>query len=132
MKKIFQFGIIIEILGLLSTFSRSAIFGFALGAFIFMLLLWQNKKPRIAVFILSLLVPTLLFSVFSNDIWSTRFFGTDRLETRSLQEHVASYQTGLSVIKNHWLLGVGVGNYTYAVYKDMDSHLPSFAYQPVH
>jgi len=54
-----------------------------------------------------------------------------RLEAKSNTERISSIQESSTIIKDHPLLGVGLGNYTHYL-RQQDSNQPAWSYQPVH
>lgn len=52
-------------------------------------------------------------------------------ETISIEERVSGVEESFGIIKDHIWLGVGPGNYTYAMYQN-NSDRPGWEYQPVH
>ncbi len=72
----------------------------------------------------------ILFSQYQNLITS-RLGSEGRLEEKSTSERLASYQESWQLIKNNWATGVGLGNYTLALNRQMPGQ-KSFYYQPTH
>ncbi len=60
-----------------------------------------------------------------------RISNSNRLEQKSNQERMLSYKESKDIIKENWLIGTGIGNYTLALYKKNPS-LSAYEYQPVH
>jgi len=127
--------------GIFFSFSRSAWLALAVGLLIIFIqeILRSQKsvepakikyrnlaKYFFAPFILSI----ILFFIYQPLIL-TRAFTTDRLETKSVSERLSYLSQAKDIIKNHWLIGVGEGNYTYALYQK-NPILPAWSYQPVH
>ncbi len=61
----------------------------------------------------------------------TRLSGQGKLEQLSWQERAASLSQGKEVIGSNWYSGVGVGAYTYYLYRQNSSQ-PAWFYQPIH
>jgi len=61
----------------------------------------------------------------------TRFFPTSQNEISSITERVAGYSNAITLFQEHWLFGVGGGNYTYA-FMQLEPSMPVWWYQPVH
>lgn len=122
-------------LGLVFTFSRSAWLAFGIsfiGLIVFSI--WQREKRlqfilfRISLWILLLSAATILMLPY---LWQTRLTGNSELETRSTTERLDYFKQATGLISEDWLSGVGVGNYTQAVYQQ-DSSQKVGDYQPVH
>ena len=62
---------------------------------------------------------------------SQRILGNSRLENKSSVERISGAQDAQKIIKNHFLFGVGVGNYSLAVKKELYPSEESYFYQPV-
>lgn len=73
-----------------------------------------------------------IFAYVFQPLVSVRSGAVGRLETRSVTEREAQFSDARSVLGQHVVLGVGVGNYTKAVHDDVSSTRQSFDYQPVH
>ncbi|MDD5043913.1 MAG: O-antigen ligase family protein [Patescibacteria group bacterium] len=81
--------------------------------------------------LLSGLVFALLSGIYS-DLVKTRIFGGTRLEILSNEERIEYVDEAGKLIQNHFLTGVGINNYTLAIYREIDSARQSWDYQPVH
>jgi O-antigen ligase len=116
--------------------SRSAWLALA-GAFGLMIVwLWRQKKPAwnrtfIKLLIIGFLITAILTALFLNLLVSRVVTQTD-LEAQSIKLRVAFTKQALTLIKNDWLLGEGLGNYTLAVYEKYNRTWPGYFYQPVH
>lgn len=122
-------------LGLVFTFSRSAWLAFAvsfIGIIIFSI--WQREKRlqkilfRISVWLVLLVMTTGVMFPF---LWQTRLSGNGRLEEKSTTLRVSYYRQAAGLISENWLQGIGLGNYTQAVY-NRDTSQNAWDYQPVH
>lgn len=84
---------------------------------------------------LKLVVSTILiFGVFSflyAPFVTTRTSALGRLEDKSIQERFTQLSEAKKLFFQHWLFGVGTGNYTKALYAAVSSRHSS-EYQPVH
>lgn len=121
--------------GLIFSFSRSALAVFAAGLIIFFVF-YLVKKDRPAVKKLSgtiILFAILAGLIFLNyqSLFITRAQGTARLETKSFSERKMYLDDSLALLKKNWLFGVGLGNYTKAL-SENDLHRPWYYLQPVH
>lgn len=98
------------------TFSRGAWLGLIIGI-IAMLAITVVKKNLLAqkklleIVLISSALIFILFSQFQN-LALTRLSNGARLEIKSNSERINSYQDSLEMIKDNWLFGVGIGNYT--------------------
>lgn len=122
-------GLVLFILTLAATFSRSAILGLFGGLAVF------SVKTKIVrsyqkCFLFLTLVATLII-IFFWPIISSRFDFSSANESRSINERVAQYQDFPSVVFDHWLTGQGIGNYTLAVHETFPDR-QWWEYQPIH
>ena len=106
--------------GLFFSFSRSAWLALGVGLAVMagLAMVGRNLKLQrgLAEIILAMgILSLILFSQYQNLIVA-RLGGQSRLEIKSNSERLASYQESWQVIKNNWLLGAGLGNYTLAGY----------------
>jgi O-antigen ligase len=124
------------IAALFFTFSRGAWIGAGAGILIIFILAvikndWLAQKKLLKIILLSGIFIFIASSIFS-DLVSARTSSALRLENKSNSERIESYRTSLKIIKNHWLFGTGIGNYTLAVHNEIDKTQPSYFYQPAH
>lgn len=118
------------------TFSRSAWLAFAVGM-LFLLIELIRSKDRwflgrfLALIFFSLILLSIIIPPYK-DLLSVRVKADSRLEQKSLTERQTYIQEAGGLIKSHWLLGVGVGNYTEALKVKDNNSKGIFAYQPVH
>jgi len=134
-KAIFYSLFFIFITALFFTFSRGAWLAVLAGGF-FMLIsfvikrdLQSQKEMLIAILLSSILIGVLFFQY--NELVITRLGDNSRLEIKSRIERVASYNEALQIIKKYPLIGVGLGNYTLALSREIPNQ-ESFYYQPTH
>jgi O-antigen ligase len=78
------------------------------------------------------LVISLLIVLIISQPFITRLRGGQRLEIKSVQQRLNQFDQAQQLILENWLIGIGIGNYTLAVYQEIDSQLPVWDYQPVH
>ncbi|MEK7211163.1 MAG: O-antigen ligase family protein [Patescibacteria group bacterium] len=163
------FGIIIlPILsaGLFFTFSRGAWLALAVGLIIFLILGLRSYLRQFKTFshsrecenvfrlgVWSLSVVLVIMAILTGIYWplvSARTLADGRLEIKSSSERIGYYREAWTLIKNHPLIGVGLGNYTRAVHDEIDAARPAspvaspvglrpmglqpraYGYQPVH
>jgi O-antigen ligase len=122
-------------LTLFFTFSRSAWLGVIVGIMIMLAVAvrqkdWLAQKKILEIILVLGIFVFILSNIFSGLV-NARLDADTRLEIKSNTERIKSYQAAWSLIKNHWLLGVGVGNYTLAEF-NLDPTQPSYYYQPTH
>jgi O-antigen ligase len=117
------------------TFSRASWLGLAIGLAV-MLIFAMIKKDLLAQkiilkFILAGALVFIILGTIYSDLLSTRLVEETSLEVKSNTERIESLDDAKNLIKNYWLFGVGVGNYTLALSQDKPG-LPSYIYQPAH
>ncbi|MFH0819014.1 MAG: O-antigen ligase family protein [Patescibacteria group bacterium] len=121
--------------GLFFTFSRSAILGLIVALIVISFFIFTKHKPYRRQYAKSLTIIFLIFLTFSIiylPLITSRVQINDRLEIKSLNERTTYQQQSHALLKEHWLFGVGAGNYTLVVYNEINSTLPPYSYQPVH
>lgn len=139
-------------MGLLLTFSRTAVLtwilvflGLTLAVFIreygqhrtgWAILRGGGDDPFLGLKMLKLVIASVLlmatFSALFAPLIRVRTAETGRLEERSVQERLTQVNEALSLFWANPLIGVGIGNYTKALYEQVDSTRTSWQYQPVH
>ncbi|MBI4281403.1 O-antigen ligase family protein [Candidatus Uhrbacteria bacterium] len=123
---------IILVTGLFFTFSRAAWIAFFFGLIIYAV---QTKAWREKIFLqfaLLLVVTATVLTVLFFPLIHTRVGGGSRLEIKSNQERTTGYREAIQLIKRHPFLGVGIGNYTVAVARELRPNNPAWSYQPAH
>lgn len=120
----------------LFSFSRSAWIALALGGIVIISSLWRfgdrtTIKNSIKIFIPAAVALVIIGLSLTGPI-ITRLEGREPLEVNSIQLRLTYTEQALALISNHWLSGVGIGNYTLAVYQEINSNLPGYYYQAVH
>jgi O-antigen ligase len=133
---IIYFIILTFLSALFFTFSRGAWIGAGVGILAMFILAiikndWLAQKKLLKIILLSGIFIFIASTVFS-DLVSARTSANLRLEAKSNSERIESYKTSFKIIKNHWLFGTGIGNYTLAVHDEINPDLPGYAYQPAH
>ncbi|MFA5360165.1 MAG: O-antigen ligase family protein [Patescibacteria group bacterium] len=127
----------------LAVFSVALFFSFSRGAWLavlaggfFMLTsfvirrdLKSQKEMLTAILFSSILIGVLFFQY--NELVITRLTDNSRLEIKSKVERVASYHEATGMIKKYPITGVGLGNYTLALNRQIPNQ-ESFYYQPTH
>lgn len=139
--------------GLLVSFSRSAWVAFGIAFIIIMATLWwfaqyrfkdQIREYKIIRFDCIKIVFFLMALGLVIFLWQPHAFATrlglghaplQRLEQKSIDERLDSYNDFNDVMQakpiKHWLLGTGIGNYTYTLAQLKPSR-QSYGLQPVH
>ena len=123
-------------IALFLSFSRAAWLAFAFGFLILVILLiWQkNILGKRILFRFGAIVFILIIVLglrFSNLI-ATRVTNETRLEQKSVNERLSSYQEAQEIISHHFLLGTGIGNYTLALQKEIKPTAAAYELQAVH
>ncbi len=121
--------------GLALSFSRAAWLAAILVWIIFLAWVLRQKKVWLMaewgkIFVIFALSVSVWLIVYPQPFF-TRLSGQGKLEQLSWQERAASLSQGKEVIGSNWYSGVGVGAYTYYLYKQ-DSSQPAWFYQPIH
>lgn len=133
-------GIALLSAGLWTTFSRQAFIALAVALTILIIYTFIRKRsfPRsITLAVLYTLLPLLAFTAIYPELVTTRVApqSAHRLEEQSIDERTSYMNDAATLLRENWVTGVGVGNYTAAVYNnDDDSNQlrEGWYYQPVH
>ncbi len=118
--------------GLFFTFSRAAWIAFLVGLVIYAIQtkVWRDRFVR-QIFILLTAYCLLLTAIFF-PLVRTRIGGGSRLEIQSNQERTTGYREAVQLIKRHPFFGVGIGNYTIVIARELRPNDPVWSYQPAH
>lgn len=123
-------------IALFFSFSRAAWLSLSVGFFsFFIILIIQKKKKELKKLFLYSCILVFLFTipaVIYSDLILTRVSGGTRLENRSIDERTELVQDAKGIIKDNFLFGVGMGNYTMYTAENISKNQPSYFYQPVH
>ncbi|OGY78547.1 MAG: hypothetical protein A3B74_04255 [Candidatus Kerfeldbacteria bacterium RIFCSPHIGHO2_02_FULL_42_14] len=127
-------GSLIITLGIFLTFSRSAwlalLFGLLIAGIATSHTHYRARQWKWIGIILFLFL-TLIAS--SSEIVFSRLASNARLEQQSQETRKLYTTQALQLLHDdQWIFGVGLGTYTYAVYKKIDDTQPGWWYQPVH
>lgn len=130
-------GSVLVAIGLFFSFSRVNWLVLAMVIAFYIGLVFLKKKNNqwhfaMLKFISIILVVFAVFTSIFPNLILTRFSTSTRLEKLSIEQRSNYNQQATELIRGHWLNGVGISNYTLAVYKDIDSNLSGLEYQPVH
>lgn len=132
---------------LVFTFSRTAWLAFIIALIAIITFVVRKRdliKQRkvLEIVLASSILFFILFNLYNN-LFLTRLQLNQRLEIKSTSERIESYKSFYKLIKDSWLSGVGIGNYTLEEY-DIDNikqltnlinrveKKSSWYYQPVH
>jgi O-antigen ligase len=130
------FLVFIIFITLFFTFSRGAWAGLLLGLIVMLLIaifkknLLMQKFLFVFIFTLSLFGGILFYNY--KDLVLARLSNDTRLEKKSTTERIESIKIAQKIIKDHWFLGIGIGNYGEEVRNNIIDQQPAFFYQPVH
>lgn len=131
----YYLSLIVIAVGLIFSFSRSALFAFAVGMAIFFIFSlfkkdWLKIKKAGGAIIVFIILFGAIFASYQS-LFVTRAIGAERLETNSSFERRMYLNDSLALIKKNWLIGSGIGNYTKAL-SETDLRRPWYYLQPVH
>lgn len=127
-------GILIQA-GLYCTFSRSAMIAWwvtLLSATVIVTLRMRKLRKQTLVFLFAGLLLAAVFIRVASPLVLTRVGGHGRLEAKSVTDRLVQFRDAQSLFAKHWMLGVGLGNYTNTLRDELDSTRLAAAYQPVH
>ena len=119
------------------TFSRGAWLGLVIGVLIMLAAMVIKKdllgqKKLLQIILASSVLIFVLFSQFQ-DLVLTRLSNDTRLEVKSNSERIELYKDSWELIKDNWLFGVGIGNYTLEIGNRKSEILDDNVFiQPVH
>ncbi len=120
--------------GLLMSFSRAAWLAAIVGGVaVVSWLVWRRYRPQRTVLVVALtivLTTAAFVTIFHQPVFN-RFDTSQRLEAQSITQRVDQYQQARQIIGQHWLTGVGLGNYTIALLVAQPGQ-DVWSYQPVH
>lgn len=126
--------ILFQVSALFFTFSRSAWIAFGIVALLHCYIIIKNKKFNYQPFTIYYLLPILIFLTLTITYFplvQIRWLHTSDSEISSTEERWRGYREALTLFKQHPWLGVGVGNYTAALYALNPARF-GWEYQPVH
>ncbi len=128
--------ILIIIVGIFFSFSRSAWLAVSIFLLLFLIISVINKdklaqKYFLPIFLYIGIIIFIISLPFSNLI-DARFKGQGRLEHISKEERIQSVYLAKDVLSDNWLFGVGVGNYTLSLRDKYFKDQEAYYYQPTH
>lgn len=122
--------------GFILTFSRSVFLSFIMGLFfIWLIFIFRRKRKyiwvlgKISIIFISCVI--VLYLIFPEP-FQIRITGENRLESYSSQQRSEYYTEAKELFSKNWIKGVGLGNYTNAVYSQINVDKEAKNYQPVH
>jgi len=133
LQKILRLIFVINFIGLLTTLSRAAIITLVVSIIVFAFISRKDKilNKTVTKFSLIVFFILIIFTVSFPELILTRTLGNNRVENISNVTRVEQYKEAGSILKDNWLIGVGLGNYTTHLY-NQDSTKSAWDYQPVH
>lgn len=121
-------------IALFLTYSRGAWIALILNVILLGLVIFKKSAARFRLpffeFFGLIFIIIIVFSSISLRDLVVRVEGSGRLEAHSLNERVLNFQRGAEIIRENFLLGTGIGNYTLALFEKYP-RLSSWDYQPV-
>ena len=122
--------------GLFFTFSKSAFLALIVGFLflsVFIFFSYENKaKIILSQLIFSGFLVLAVLTLFYSQLVFTRLNGEERLEQKSITDRTLYFEQAKDLIQINWLKGVGLGNYTLALYNNLPEKQWAGYYQPVH
>lgn len=131
----FLTGSVIILFGLIVTFSRSAWLGSAIGAAALAVSVWRggggaDRKNLLVLLGILGIAGTVFVSVLHETVFP-RFDQVTIEREGSVVDRAATLDEGARIIREHPLLGVGVGNYPHALLRE-SLERPIWSVQPAH
>ena len=134
-KMFVSIGLVVILFGLLLTFSRSAWLGAVLGIAALSFFVWRSGEKRLRKNLLVLFgvlgVASIAFVSVLHETVFPRFDQATIAREGSVVDRAATMREGWTVIREHPLIGVGVGNYPQALL-DAFPERPTWSIQPIH
>lgn len=124
--------------GLWLTFSRQAWLALSVCVVIIVCVGFLTTKAfpsRLALGLTYLLLPLIALSLIFPSLITTRVNTDVRLEQRSVAERSDQVYEASTLLKEDWVTGVGIGNYTAQLHsndKEENTIKAGYSYQPVH
>ncbi|HRY36865.1 MAG TPA: O-antigen ligase family protein [Candidatus Magasanikbacteria bacterium] len=126
-KMFISVGQLLIITGLFFSFSRASFIALLSGLIIWLLM----EKAKNWKILIPPLILILILSTICLPLWQSRILAENRLETRAISERFDQYKDFSEIFLAHPILGVGPGNYVYALFSQKLILTP-WIYQPVH
>jgi hypothetical protein len=125
----------ISTITLFLTFSRAAWLATVVGicAILTISIIKKSLLAQKRILQSILITSSIFFMLFVgfNDLVTTRLSNNTRLEQKSNTERIDSNREAIAIIKENWIFGVGIGNYTQYL-QEKTGDKPAYYYQPVH
>jgi len=122
--------------GLFFTFAKSAFVALVIGLLFLAIFIFlspdKNAKMIFSQFLLVSLATLAILVLIYQEPVLTRLNGEARLEVYSWQQRLTFMDQAKELLKDNWLTGVGLGNYTVALAQKFQGPLPEQVNQPVH
>jgi O-antigen ligase len=136
-EKIFLwFSLPIVLTGLFFCFSKNAYLALAIGLLFIVIFVYTSHDRQSKIILSNFLIILVLFmgvlTVIYQDPLSARLEGETRLEVKSNYERIVYFSQAKELVEQNWYRGVGLGNYTLALFEHLDEKRPAWFYQPVH
>ncbi len=135
-KIILSLSLLVITAGLFFTFSKSAVLALVIALIFLSIFIFFGQEKQIklkfAQIILAMLFVVASLSMLYQAPLVSRLKAQDRLEQYSSGQRVNYLQQAQNLIQVNWLKGVGLGNYTLAVYNAATEKEEARFYQPVH
>lgn len=128
--------IAINFLALLTTFSRSSFLAFSIGTIILVCYFFYIQGPTflkkvVPIFFIIIFIGSVFSSSYS-DFLNSRVESSSRLEKKSLDERAIYIGDSKMIISKKPILGTGMGNYLFFIFKEREIKSEIWKYQPVH
>ena len=132
---------VVMLFGILTSFSRGAWVAVIIVSLFHCFIVFVRRDKIGRVVISKMLIITILvvamFGLAFKEPFLGRIKGQGRLEAKSVEQRVAGYREGWGVVRDNWLGGVGLGNYTLCLYTNETNvtnvtNREVWDYQPVH
>ena len=116
------------------TFSRAAWISLLINLILLVIFIFKKaaknfRTPFFEFFGLVLII-FVMFSVLTARDFLVRIEARGRLENISVKERMLNFDRGQEIVKKNFLLGVGLGNYSWELFKKYPN-LTSWDYQPI-
>lgn len=131
-KYIYSVSFVIMLTALFFTFSRAAWFALGIVGIVALYRRVRNGNRSLLKLVCAIFFYLIFLSILYWPLIATRVTAQGRLETQSTSERLASIKQAGILGSHHAFRGVGIGNYTLAVFNEVDSKQNGWSYQPVH
>ncbi len=120
--------------GIIVTFSRTIwlIGCISLCTLFIYFFIYTQKISKIIVLFITISATITLFGIFFGHLFFTRITHDTQLSHNSFGDRKIYLTHAYTLIKNHPLIGTGIGNYTNTIYHTYTASYPIWFFQPVH